>query len=125
MPPTSPPTLPPPTSPTGACGPSTALNATTGQCEISCDDYEAQAGRRLDEKPAQDTYPQHRCLCTELPAEAQEAGTQAQLVKARDVVSGYLAVHPELAGTELTFTHEQLRKHMERLLADFGQPALA
>lgn len=68
-----------PAPPAPSCGPSTALNASTGYCEISCDN----AGRRMME---QDT-----ALGCESPA------SPAIMEESDQVVATYLADNPDLA----------------------------
>ena len=63
--------------------------------------------------------------------EQPEAQPQTPPPDARDVVSGYLAEHPELTKKVMKLTDkgeimEEVRKHMEQLAEQlFGQPAFA
>ena len=99
--PPAPPLLPPdaPSSPPPAvypCGPGTSVNAASGQCEIACD---ANANRRL-----------------------ADAGVDAGVATADEIVDAYLREHPEFAAQ---VGNEMMMQHLRRLGEHFGVPALA
>ena len=103
-------------APVPLAGPGTFFNATSNQCEIDCDG----GGRRLE--AAEDEL-----VCISMPARTLHAGAGAEPLTSSEVVSGFLAQHPELVSRPLgDIDHATLAKHFEELSAQlFGQPALA
>jgi len=83
-----------------AFGAGTFLNTATGQCEIECSSL---AGRRLD--------------ALQLEAEEDDPSD------GKEIVSGFLAQHPELAGGSHASAMENLVNWLHE--QHFGQPALA
>jgi hypothetical protein len=107
-PPPTPPTAPPPSL---TCGPSTAVNSATNQCEISC----ADSGRRL---AVEDPLVAGDHMSATDISDASASDSQ----RIEELVAEYLAAHPAMAAK----MDAEMISHMARFGEQlFGLPALA
>ena len=117
LPPITPPATPP-SPPPLSCGPHTAANADTGQCEIVC----ATSGRRLSDEPPPESEAgaqQHHLHRHNRHADHDDQAAWAATT--RQLVSSYLRDNPDLAA----WMDGALLNHVEKLAQLFRPPAPA